>query len=181
MDPAARRYLWTVIKKARDLGMTIVLTTHSMEESEALSSRLGIMVNGQFKCLGSVQHLKNKYGKGYSLILKCKNQSESMDEVKEVEMSEEEKAKQKSNPVSSTPIPGTPWCVVWTRDKRVFFYNPSEKVSLWERPAALIGRIDVDRLVKEVPVTNEPTNNSIAQKKKPESVTVSEPPNKKSK
>ena len=28
MDPAARRYLWTVIKKARDLGMTIVLTTH---------------------------------------------------------------------------------------------------------------------------------------------------------
>ena len=85
MDPAARRYLWTVIKKARDLGMTIVLTTHSMEESEALSSRLGIMVNGQFKCLGSVQHLKNKYGKGYSLILKCKNQSESMDEVKEVE------------------------------------------------------------------------------------------------
>jgi ATP-binding cassette subfamily A (ABC1) protein 3 len=72
MDPAARRYLWTVIKKARDLGMTIVLTTHSMEESEALSTRLGIMVNGQFKCLGSVQHLKNKYGRGYTLILKCK-------------------------------------------------------------------------------------------------------------
>ena len=43
-----------------------------MEESEALSTRLGIMVNGQFKCLGSVQHLKSKYGKGYSLILKCK-------------------------------------------------------------------------------------------------------------
>ena len=102
-------------------------------------------------------------------------------EVKEVEMSEDEKAKQKSKPISSTPIPGTPWCVVWTRDKRVFFYNPSEKVSLWERPAALIGRIDVDRLVKEVPVTNEPTNTSTAQKKKPETVTVSEPPNKKSK
>ncbi len=73
MDPAARRYLWTVIKRARDLGMTIVLTTHSMEESEALSTKLGIMVNGQFKCFGSVQHLKNKYGKGYSMILKCKH------------------------------------------------------------------------------------------------------------
>ncbi len=85
MDPAARRYLWTVIKKARDLGMTIVLTTHSMEESEALSSRLGIMVNGQFKCLGSVQHLKNKYGKGYSLILKCKNQSDPTQATQEVE------------------------------------------------------------------------------------------------
>ena len=80
MDPAARRYLWTVIKKAVDLGMTVVLTTHSMEESEALSSRLGIMVNGQFKCLGSVQHLKNKYGKGYSLILKCKH-SDNMSEL----------------------------------------------------------------------------------------------------
>lgn len=44
-----------------------------MEECEALSTRLGIMVNGQFKCLGSVQQLKNKYGKGYTLIIKCKN------------------------------------------------------------------------------------------------------------
>ncbi|RMZ94274.1 ATP-binding cassette sub-family A member 3, partial [Brachionus plicatilis] len=73
MDPAARRYLWTVIKKAREMGLTIILTTHSMEECEALATRLGIMVNGQFKCLGSVQQLKNKYGKGYTLILKCKN------------------------------------------------------------------------------------------------------------
>nr|QUF59430.1 ATP-binding cassette transporter Abca3-like2 [Brachionus angularis] len=77
MDPAARRYLWTVIKRARDLGMTIVLTTHSMEECEALSTKLGIMVNGQFQCLGSVQQLKNKFGKGYTLIIKCKYHNES--------------------------------------------------------------------------------------------------------
>lgn len=44
-----------------------------MDECEALSDRLGIMVNGQFQCLGSVQHLKNKYGKGYTLIIKCKH------------------------------------------------------------------------------------------------------------
>lgn len=85
MDPAARRYLWTVIKKARDLGMTIVLTTHSMEESEALSTKLGIMVNGQFKCYGSVQHLKNKFGKGYSLILKCKHQDNLDSQVNKIE------------------------------------------------------------------------------------------------
>lgn len=42
-----------------------------MEECEALSSKLGIMVNGQFKCFGSVQHLKDKFGKGYTLIIKC--------------------------------------------------------------------------------------------------------------
>ena len=56
-----------------------------MEESEALSSRLGIMVNGQFKCLGSVQHLKNKFGKGYSLILKCKHTNDVNEQVAKVE------------------------------------------------------------------------------------------------
>jgi ABC-type multidrug transport system ATPase subunit len=83
MDPAARKYLWSVIKKSRELGMTIVLTTHSMDESEALCTRLGIMVNGQFKCLGSVQNLKSKFGKGYSLILKCKNEVEIIAKVEE--------------------------------------------------------------------------------------------------
>jgi len=68
----------------------------------------------------------------------------------EDEMSEEEKAKLKSKPISSVAVPGTPWCVVWTRDKRVFFYNPSEKISLWERPQILTGRADVDKLVKAV-------------------------------
>lgn len=44
-----------------------------MDECEALSDRLGIMVNGQFQCLGSVQQLKEKFGKGYTLILKCRH------------------------------------------------------------------------------------------------------------
>ena len=39
-----------------------MLTSHSMEECEALCSRLGIMVNGGFKCIGSIQHLKNRSG-----------------------------------------------------------------------------------------------------------------------
>lgn len=43
-----------------------------MEECEALCTKLGIMVNGQFQCFGNIQHLKNKYGNGYSLIIKCK-------------------------------------------------------------------------------------------------------------
>lgn len=43
---------------------------HSMEECEALCTRLAIMVNGQFKCLGSPQHLKSKFGSGYTLLAK---------------------------------------------------------------------------------------------------------------
>jgi hypothetical protein len=43
-----------------------------MEECEALCTRLAIMVNGNFKCLGSVQHLKNKFAAGYTLTIKLK-------------------------------------------------------------------------------------------------------------
>ncbi len=41
-----------------------------MEDCEALCTRLAIMVNGQFKCLGSPQHLKTKFGEGYTLLAK---------------------------------------------------------------------------------------------------------------
>jgi len=41
-----------------------------MEEADALCSRVGIMVKGELRCLGSTQHLKNKYGAGYQLEVK---------------------------------------------------------------------------------------------------------------
>jgi len=41
-----------------------------MEEAEALSTKLGIMVNGRLKCFGSAQHIKNKYGQGYEILIK---------------------------------------------------------------------------------------------------------------
>jgi transcription elongation regulator 1 len=41
--------------------------------------------------------------------------------------------------------------VVWTGDFRVFFYNPSTRTSLWERPEELAGRADVDKIVQKQP------------------------------
>ncbi|CAG5118693.1 unnamed protein product, partial [Candidula unifasciata] len=70
MDPEARRSLWTVLSRIRASGRTLVLTSHSMEECDALCTRIAIMVNGKFVCLGSPQHLKSKFGQGYTLILK---------------------------------------------------------------------------------------------------------------
>lgn len=85
---------------------------------------------------------------------------------------DEEKAKQqaakqqdKSRPVSSTPIGGTPWCVVWTGDGRVFFYNPSSRTSVWERPEELLGRADVDEAVASTPDQAGNTNNTAAATK----------------
>lgn len=40
---------------------------------------------------------------------------------------------------------------MWTGDGRVFFYNPSERISVWERPDELSGRTDVDRIIQNPP------------------------------
>ncbi|KAH9515606.1 ATP-binding cassette sub- A member 17 [Bulinus truncatus] len=69
IDPIARRKLWDVLRLIRTSGRTLVLTSHSMEECEALCTRIAIMVHGYVLCLGSSQHLKSKYGKGYTVIL----------------------------------------------------------------------------------------------------------------
>uniref|UniRef100_A0A673CYV6 P-type phospholipid transporter n=1 Tax=Sphaeramia orbicularis TaxID=375764 RepID=A0A673CYV6_9TELE len=70
MDPKARRFLWDCILSVIREGRSVILTSHSMEECEALCTRMAIMVNGRFKCLGSIQHLKNRFGDGYTVIVR---------------------------------------------------------------------------------------------------------------
>ncbi|NXU34532.1 ABCA1 protein, partial [Drymodes brunneopygia] len=71
MDPQARRFLWERILGVIRDGRSVVLTSHSMEECEALCTRMAIMVNGRFRCLGSVQHLKNRFGDGYTVVVRA--------------------------------------------------------------------------------------------------------------
>ncbi|KDO30100.1 hypothetical protein SPRG_05291 [Saprolegnia parasitica CBS 223.65] len=72
MDPGTRRFLWELISdvSTRSKTATVFLTTHSMEECEALCTRVGIMVDGRLRCLGSIQHLKSRFGDGLLLHLK---------------------------------------------------------------------------------------------------------------
>ena len=84
MDPEARRFMWSVVEKIsqRDKKSAVILTTHSMEEAEALSTKMGIMVRGGiFRCFGSSQHIKNKFATGYELQIKIRkpNQEELED------------------------------------------------------------------------------------------------------
>ena len=60
MDPVSRRCLWSNIQDAIRDRRSVLLTTHTMEECDILCSRLAIMVNGRFRCIGSPQYLKNK-------------------------------------------------------------------------------------------------------------------------
>jgi len=72
MDPEARRFMWNVISRiSRERKQSsIILTTHSMEEAEALATKMGIMVSGNLKCIGTSQHIKNKFGGGYEIEAK---------------------------------------------------------------------------------------------------------------
>ncbi|XP_033990287.1 uncharacterized protein abca12 isoform X2 [Trematomus bernacchii] len=67
MDPRTKRHLWKIISEEVKGKCAVVLTSHSMEECEALCSRLAIMVKGQFCCLGSLQHIKNRFGSGFTV------------------------------------------------------------------------------------------------------------------
>jgi ATP-binding cassette, subfamily A (ABC1), member 3 len=84
MDPKARRFMWEIIAKisTRGKNSAVILTTHSMEEAEALSTSMGIMVNGQFKCFGSKQHIKNKFGFGYQVEIKFRTlKNDQVDQI----------------------------------------------------------------------------------------------------
>eukprot|EP01083_Nonionella_stella_P233647 823001_1 len=86
MDPMARRHMWKFIRETMQ-GRCVLLTTHSMEECEALCHKLGIMVNGQLQCLGTPQHLKSKFGKGYQLDLTLESDDEKIYKTVESELS----------------------------------------------------------------------------------------------
>jgi ATP-binding cassette subfamily A (ABC1) protein 3 len=69
VDPVAKRFMWRVINTiaTERKSCSLILTTHSMEEVEALCSRIGIMVGGRLRCMGSAQHLRNRHGGGFTL------------------------------------------------------------------------------------------------------------------
>ena len=70
VDVGTRQFLWERIRAKGRRGCALILTTHYMEEADALAQRVGIMVNGKLKVLGSPQHLKSTHGGGYRIELK---------------------------------------------------------------------------------------------------------------
>ncbi|KAJ8764040.1 hypothetical protein K2173_004931 [Erythroxylum novogranatense] len=64
MDPISRRQVWDIIQNAKK-GRAIVLTTHSMEEADVLSDRIGIVAKGRLRCIGTSIRLKSRFGTGF--------------------------------------------------------------------------------------------------------------------
>ncbi|NXM13575.1 ABCA5 protein, partial [Ploceus nigricollis] len=73
MDPKAKQHMWRAIRAAfKNKERAAILTTHYMEEADAVCDRVAILVSGQLRCIGTVQHLKSKFGRGYFLEMKLR-------------------------------------------------------------------------------------------------------------
>ncbi|CAG9334839.1 unnamed protein product [Blepharisma stoltei] len=70
MDPETRKKMWKVIGNLKKKNSSVILTTHSMEEAEALSDRMSIMVAGRLRCLGTATWIKSKFGDRYEFEAK---------------------------------------------------------------------------------------------------------------
>ncbi|KAF9162745.1 ATP-binding cassette sub- A member 2 [Actinomortierella ambigua] len=68
MDVYTRKQVWQLMQDSKQ-GRTILLTTHSMEEADALGDRIAILSKGRLQTLGSSLFLKNRFGLGYRLNL----------------------------------------------------------------------------------------------------------------
>ena len=82
MDPKTRRNLWNILNIIRNSGKLLVLSTHSMDEIEALSTKLGIIIKGELKCIGNIQDIKSNYGNGFTLLVKITLNAEQNELIK---------------------------------------------------------------------------------------------------
>lgn len=67
LDPASRRAVWGVIRRAVNTGTTVILSTHYMEEAERLSDRVGVIANGRLIALGRLDELLTRMDRSYRL------------------------------------------------------------------------------------------------------------------
>ncbi|KAJ3125721.1 hypothetical protein HK100_010631 [Physocladia obscura] len=76
LDPETRRQIWKIIDKIQKSGdKCVIITTHSMDEADALCSRIGIVVDGSVRVLGSQMSLKKQFAEGlkftFRFTVKC--------------------------------------------------------------------------------------------------------------
>lgn len=82
LDPQTRASIWDYIKRlSREEGVTILMTTHYMEEADALCDRIAIIDNGRIKALDRPKNLKMKIGRG---MIKAKSRNPNIEEIKKL-------------------------------------------------------------------------------------------------
>ncbi|XP_034938100.1 phospholipid-transporting ATPase ABCA1 [Chelonus insularis] len=80
MDPASKELIAYIIRQLIKTKKVVVLSSHSVLELEKLCDRVGILANSSLRCIGTVQHLKHKFGESYIVFLRF-NRSVSLEEL----------------------------------------------------------------------------------------------------
>ncbi|ORX44879.1 hypothetical protein BCR36DRAFT_334112 [Piromyces finnis] len=82
MDPFTRRFVWNIIKDIKNKQQSsIIMTTHSMEEAEALCDRLTILLDGKLRCIGSPESLVLTYANKFILDVETNRPREVEEEI----------------------------------------------------------------------------------------------------
>ncbi|XP_078136059.1 uncharacterized protein tcerg1l [Sander vitreus] len=133
------------------LPVQVMKEVHPSFFSSRFSSRFTLLTNYRHKKRRMSGHKGSYRG---AFLLRTKRTIEDNNQCISVAGGGEEEGseggRKDRRPVASTPVPGSPWCVVWTGDDRVFFFNPTMHLSVWERPGELIGR-DISRIIMDPP------------------------------
>ncbi|XP_076615964.1 uncharacterized protein tcerg1l isoform X2 [Chaetodon auriga] len=141
------------IEKWPFLPVQVMKEVHPSFFSSRFSSRFALLTDYRHKKKGMSG---GKLSYGGALLLRTERTTDDNKQVSpnlhqlEDEEERSEDGRKDKRPVASTPVPGSPWCVVWTGDDRVFFFNPTIHLSVWERPGELIGR-DISRIIEDPP------------------------------
>ena len=90
----------------------------------------------------------------FTFFVKAEEEKEGEEAEKEENQEEDGDS---SKPVASQLIPGTSWCVVWTGDEKMFFFNPTTRLSIWEKPDELVNNEKVDEIVNKGPPKKQPS------------------------
>ncbi len=73
LDPLGRRQVWAIVRRLTREGVTVLLTTHYMDEADKLSDRLAIVDKGRIVFLGAVEEAKTRAGQGMQVIIESNN------------------------------------------------------------------------------------------------------------
>ena len=87
LDPKNKREIWDILSNCKE-NRCMILTTHLMDEAECLCDRIGIILKGKLRCLGTQYKLKTEYGKGFKLCINLKPFSNGEDNENKINKKE---------------------------------------------------------------------------------------------
>ncbi|KAL3115157.1 hypothetical protein niasHT_016250 [Heterodera trifolii] len=122
IDPGTRRDVWHLIRAIRQQGTAVLLASHSMEECEALCSRIAVLNRGRLAGIGTAQHLKSRFGNSFLLSITVANPSKAIGAKLDKMVRDAMASPQCQDPLNSAILrwelprqKGTTWSILFER------------------------------------------------------------------